>query len=191
MAITIVEYQPRWPDEFRSIAGPLRETVGAAARRIDHIGSTSVPGLAAKDIIDIQLTTDHLDHPAIGPALIALGYTWHDDVTRDHEPPGTAVPPAQLLKRMASRRVGSPHVNLHVRVEGAFNQRYAHVCRDYLRAHPHTTAAYAEVKRQLARYFPDDIDAYYNIKDPAFDLFMGAASEWAERTSWQPGPSDA
>jgi GrpB-like predicted nucleotidyltransferase (UPF0157 family) len=191
MAITIVEYQPRWPDEFRSIGGALREALGTAARRIDHIGSTSVPGLAAKDTIDIQLTTDDLDDAVIRSAMSALGYQWHDDITSDHAPPGTDTPPQQLTKRLASRRVQTPYVNAHVRVEGTFNQRYALLCRDYLRAHPPTAAAYAEIKRQLARYFPDDIDAYYDIKDPAFDLFMSAAPEWVEHTGWEPGPSDA
>jgi GrpB-like predicted nucleotidyltransferase (UPF0157 family) len=191
MAITIVEYQPRWPDQFRAIGASLRDALGTTAHRIDHIGSTSVPGLAAKDIIDIQVTTDALDDPIIGPTMSALGYDWHDDLTSDHAPPGTSPPPYQLAKRVASRRAVTPHVNVHVRVDGAFNQRYALICRDYLRAHPSTAAAYGEIKRQLARHFPDDIAAYYDIKDPALDLFMSAAPEWVEHTGWKPGPSDA
>ena len=64
------------------------------------------------------------------------------------------------------------------------------LCRDFLRTHPPTRDAYAEIKRQLVRYFPDDVDAYYDIKDPAFDLFMTAAREWAEWSRWAPSASD-
>ncbi len=191
MAITIVEYQPRWPEQFRAIGTSLRHALGTTARRIDHVGSTSVRGLAAKDIIDIQVTTDVLDDPIIGRAMSALGYDWHDDLRSDHAPPGTSLPPYQLAKRVASRRAVTPHVNLHVRVEGSFNQRYALLCRDYLRAHPATADAYGQIKRRLAHHFADDIEAYYDIKDPALDLFMSAATDWVERTGWKPGRSDA
>lgn len=65
------------------------------------------------------------------------------------------------------------------------------LCRDFLRAHPSTAGAYGEVKRQLARHFGDDVEGYYDIKDPAFDLFMSVAGEWAESSTWALGPSDA
>jgi hypothetical protein len=51
--------------------------------------------------------------------------------------------------------------------------------------------AYAEIKRQLARYFPDDADAYYDIKDPVCDALMAGALEWAKLCNWTPGPSEA
>ena len=54
-------YQSRWPDEFQTIASSLRQGLGDLALRIDHIGSPSVPGLAAKDVIDIQITVSKLD----------------------------------------------------------------------------------------------------------------------------------
>ena len=81
--------------------------------------------------------------------------------------------------------------NLHIRARDRFNQRYPLLCRDYLRAHPDAAAAYAEIKRQLARRFADDADAYYDIKDPVFDVIMAGAREWAERTAWQEPASDA
>ena len=83
-----------------------------------------------------------------------------------------------------------PKTHVHVRVDGRFNQRYALLCRDYLRTHQVTREAYAEVKYQLARYFANNVEAYCDIKDPAFDLFMAGAWEWAEWTNWQPAPPD-
>jgi GrpB-like predicted nucleotidyltransferase (UPF0157 family) len=189
--IEILEYQPRWPEEFRVIGSRLREALGDAALRIDHIGSTSVAGLAAKDVIDVQVTVADLEHPGVRPALEGMGLTWRENVTGDHLPPGISLPAGELEKRYAQARAPQRGAHVHVRVEGRFNQRYALLCRDYLRAHPGTRDAYAEVKRQLARYFPNDVEAYYDIKDPAFDLFMSGAWEWAEFTNWQVGASDA
>jgi GrpB-like predicted nucleotidyltransferase (UPF0157 family) len=77
-----------------------------------------------------------------------------------------------------------------VRLRGAANQRYALLFQDYLRVHPMGAAAYAQVKLALARYHADDIDAYYDIKDPVCDIIMAAAESWAAATQWEPGPSD-
>ncbi len=86
--IDIVEYQERWPHDFRGLAGELRARLGAVAVRIDHIGSTSVPGLAAKDVIDIQVTVDAVEpDDAHVCALQAAGHRLRDGVTRDHRPP--------------------------------------------------------------------------------------------------------
>ena len=62
-SIEIVPYDENWPREFAEIAGPLRAALGEVALRIDHIGSTSVPGLAAKDIIDVHVTVQDFDVP--------------------------------------------------------------------------------------------------------------------------------
>ena len=69
-------------------------------------------------------------------------------------------------------------------------KRYALLCRDYLRAHPATAEAYAELKRRLAAHMPDTM-TYADVKDPAVDLIALAAEDWAVATGWQPGPSDA
>jgi GrpB-like predicted nucleotidyltransferase (UPF0157 family) len=187
--IEIIEYQTRWLEEFRTLGSMLRGALGGAASRIDHIGSTSVPGLAAKDVIDVQITVQSLEHPRLRPVLEGLGLTCRS-IMYDHTPPGMTLEASELEKFMAST-LEPRRVHVHVRLEGRFNQRYALLCRDYLRTHDDTRDAYAQVKRQLARYFPNDVDAYYDIKDPAFDLFMSGAWEWARFTNWQPGDSDA
>src|SRR5947209_19448959 len=95
--LVIVPYNPRWPEEFRSIAGELRAVVGDRAERIDHIGSTAVPGLAAKDVIDIQITVASLDasEPLVH-ALQGLGFVKSPELAQDHLPHG----------RSEERRVG-------------------------------------------------------------------------------------
>ena len=77
-----------------------------------------------------------------------------------------------------------------MRVLGRANQRYALLFRDFLRGHPATAAAYAELKRRLAENLADP-DTYPDVKDPAVDLIYLAAEEWAAATRWQPGPTDA
>ena len=75
-------------------------------------------------------------------------------------------------------------------VAHAGNQRYALLCRDYLRSQPRAADAYGEIKAQLAGYFPNDADAYYAIKDPVFDVLMAGAEVWAATTHWREPPSD-
>ncbi len=77
-----------------------------------------------------------------------------------------------------------------MRRQGRANQRYALLFRDYLRAHPATAEAYAELKRRLAQYLADP-KMYPEVKDPAVDLIYLAAEDWAAATNWQAGPSDA
>jgi GrpB-like predicted nucleotidyltransferase (UPF0157 family) len=187
--IEIVDYQERWPREFRTIGARLRELLGSSALRVDHIGSTAVPGLPAKDVIDVQVTVTELDESL--DRIFAQGGYARRPPTADHRPPGAELPDVELEKRLVAAPVGERLTNIHVRVAGRFNQRYALLCRDYLRSHPEAARAYAEVKRALAGIVGDDEAAFYAVKDPVFDILIAAAEEWASTTGWQPGPSDA
>ena len=77
-----------------------------------------------------------------------------------------------------------------MRVQGRANQRYPLLFRDYLRTHPATAEAYAELKRRLAQHLADP-KTYPDVKDPAVDLIYLAAEDWASVTGWHPGRSDA
>ncbi len=188
--IEIVPYDQRWPMEFHHIAVPLRKAMGDLAVRIDHIGSTAVPGLAAKDIIDVQVTVSSLDRKMLVPALAPLGYTLKEDITGDHVPPGQDNQPEQWSKLFFRAPEGQRRTNLHIRQAGRANQRYALLFRDYLRADPRATGAYRQVKEALARLHPEDIEAYYDVKDPVCDIIIGAAEHWANAISYTPGPAD-
>jgi GrpB-like predicted nucleotidyltransferase (UPF0157 family) len=188
--IEIVAYQSAWPGEFQRIAEALSRSLGNAAERIDHIGSTAVPGLCAKDVVDIQLTVARLA-PGIAQQLSALGFERCPDIQGDHVPPGCDGSAAGWAKFFFVQPAGERRINLHVREAGCLNQRYALLFRDYLRAHPSTAAAYGELKRRLAAALADD-DCYPDVKDPAVDLIWFAAEAWAARTAWSidpPGPA--
>lgn len=188
--ITIVPYDPTWPSEFIKLARPLRDTLGLVAVRIDHIGSTSVPGLPAKDIIDIQITVADFEEP-LTSKLESLGFTRLVEYSNDHRPPTADGPDSDWEKRYFKRPTEMRPMNLHVRAERRPNQRYPILFRDYLRGHPMATGAYALIKQHLSRMHPDDIEFYYDIKDPVCDIVIDAAEEWARLTSWHMGPSDA
>ncbi len=192
MTIVIVDHRLAWRDEFAVVGAALRAALGERARAIHHIGSTSVPGLAAKDVIDVQVTVDMLGDDLRPPVEGAgLGLEWLDAIDGDHTPPGATVAAAEVAKRIAVARAPHRRVNVHLRVGGRWNHRYALLCRDFLRAQPGAAAAYAEVKRQLARHLPDDGEAYDDVKDPVVDILMAGAELWATATDWTMPPSDA
>ena len=190
--ILIEPYSDRWPGQFAEIAARLRSLLGDRAVRIDHIGSTAVPGLAAKPVIDVQVTVREL---ADADRLVGAGFDekvgfWdhRPPGAEDHRPPGADGPDADWRKRFFNPATG--RANIHVRVVGRPNQRYPLLFRDYLRAHPDAARAYEELKRGLARHLPD-IGTYTDVKDPACDLIAIAAEAWAAETGWDSGSSDA
>lgn len=182
--ITIVPYDPRWPAEFAAIRATLHAALGDLALRIDHIGSTAVPGLAAKDRIDIQITVHDLA-PQAEEALRRYGYERSLRIDYDHCPPGVEGPASDWEKWFFNSPEIHRPANIHMRIEGRANQRYALLFRDYLRTHRMAAQAYGQVKMALVRYHADDIDAYYDMKDPVCDIIMAGAEDWAQSTQWQ------
>jgi GrpB-like predicted nucleotidyltransferase (UPF0157 family) len=189
-AVEIVEYDESWPDAFSDVASRLRMILGDRASRIDHIGSTSVAGLASKDVIDIQVSViQDSDLDGVARELEKAGWTPRPDINRDHEVPG-ALEELARRKRFLNEPPGYRRVNIHVRVIGQANQRYPLLFRDYLRAHPFSAQAYATLKRDLAHLLHDDYDRYAEMKDAACDLIYFAAEDSVQAVGWSVGPSD-
>ena len=184
--VVIEPYSERWPGDFARLGRRLRNVLGERALRIDHIGSTAVPGLDAKDLIDVQVAVADLAdaNPLGGAGLVEFV------PVRDHEPPGAETAADGWAKRLFQSPPDERRANIHVRVDGRPNTRYALLFRDYLRAHPAAAAAYADLKRRLAEELRD-VGRYSDVKDAACDLIVVAAEEWATATGWEPGPSDA
>jgi GrpB-like predicted nucleotidyltransferase (UPF0157 family) len=178
--IEIVPYNPAWPSEFEAIRANLTAALGPLALRVDHIGSTAVPGLGAKDVIDVQVTVEALS-PEVTERLRAAGYEQREELRYDHVPPGADEDPRLWAKLVFVQPPEQRRAHIHVRQAGNPNQRYPLLFRDYLRAHPHSAGAIERVKRALAARHADDKEAYYDIKDPVYDLIWDAAQEWAAR----------
>jgi GrpB-like predicted nucleotidyltransferase (UPF0157 family) len=183
--VEIVPYQEWWPREFAEIAATLRAALGELAPRVDHIGSTSVPGLASKDRIDIQIGVASLAaRNALAAALTPLGYELRGAIAEDHCPAGEVEEPDEWRKLFFAPAAGQRAQNVHVREIGRRNWRYAMLFRDYLRSHPAAAAGYAELKRRLAALPGIDTGVYADTKDPVCDIIMAAAEDWAARTAW-------
>jgi GrpB-like predicted nucleotidyltransferase (UPF0157 family) len=187
--VEIVDYRPAWRDDFAQLAAAQRAALGALALRIDHIGSTSVPGLCAKDVIDVQVSVAALD-AAVIDAFTRAGYTRTQKISRDHRPPDSVGPDSDWEKLYFRPPPGQRRTHTHVRVLGRPNQRYALLFRDYLIAHPQTAAAYGELKRRLAVSLANPAD-YPDVKDPACDLIYFPARQWAAAIAWEPSSTDA
>ena len=183
--IVIQTYKASWPAEFNATRVQLASLLGERARRIAHIGSTSVPGLGAKDIIDVQIGVDDLGRD-IELKLSAAGYEFVATHASDHLPEGDKGSRNRWMKLFFRTQPGVRPCNVHVRVQGHPNFRYALLFRDYLRAHDGARLAIEVVKRQLARLHGNDVDAYYALKDPVYDLIWEAANEWASYSGWCP-----
>ncbi|MET7859278.1 GrpB family protein [Streptomyces sp. NPDC005318] len=177
--VEIVDYEPAWPAMFAELGSGLRGALGDVAARIDHIGSTSVPGLAAKPVIDIQISVRSFEPlDAFRLPLEAIGFVY-----RAENPERT--------KRYFRETPGRRRTHVHVRCLGSFSQQFPLLFRDYLRCHPADTTEYAAVKRRWAAEFQDDRHGYTEAKDPFVWSVIRRADAWAQHTGWTPGPSDA
>lgn len=185
MNIVIHPYNPAWPEEFEVIRADLIEAAGAHILQVDHIGSTSVPGLGAKDIIDIQITVAEISEELLD-ALRRAGYVHKAHIDRDHVPLGEDETPSLWHKAIFVEQPGKRRANIHIRINGNPNQRYPLLFRDYLRAHPNSARSIELIKREIAKRHGDDVETYYDIKDPVYDLIWDAAQDWARYTNWSP-----
>ncbi|WP_158891206.1 dephospho-CoA kinase [Amycolatopsis anabasis] len=182
----ISPYDETWPAQAARAIARLRAVAGDKALRIDHIGSTSVPGLPAKDIVDLQLTVATLDDAdALADAVSDAGFPrasgeWWDDPQEE----GAPVWP----KRFHFGGDPGRPVNLHVRSTETPAWRLALLFPEYLRAHPAARDSYAEVKWRLAREHAADgsVDAYANEKQHWVNAIFDQAEEWATKTGWSP-----
>ena len=184
--VVLSEPLVRWQADFAAIAERLRDALGPLALRVEHIGSTSIPGLAAKDVIDVQVSVAELSDQ-VACALRRAGFAapFGTDRVRDHVPAGWADDASAWDKQYFGLRGRERDANVHVRVAGAPNERYALLFRDYLRADDEARAGWEQVKRRLAAELPDR-DAYALAKDPLTDELMRAAEAWAAATGWRP-----
>lgn len=181
--IIILPYQESWKAEFLTIGKNLRSIVGDSVLRIDHIGSTAVPNLGAKDVIDIQITVNKLEETLFQGRLERANYV----IKRDYSDNFVGLPnDSQELKKFFVRELeGQRRTHIHIREIGRFNQRFPLLFRDYLRASSPTRLAYNKIKVRLAELFPESIDGYLSVKDPLMDLIYEAATHWGQCTEWR------
>ena len=187
--LVIVAPDPSWPAQADRLMARLRRAWGAAASEIDlaHIGSTSIPGMPAKDVVDLQLVVDdpvNLDEPDRATRLAEGGWvpapgSWWD---RAHGADAEARWPKRLVLGTDPGRA----VTLHVRARRSPAARRALLLRDWMTAVPQASSEYIELKTDLQGRLAR-VEDYARAKEPWFASAFARAERWAERTGWTPG----
>jgi GrpB-like predicted nucleotidyltransferase (UPF0157 family) len=171
LPVELVDPDPGWPYRFEELRARLAATLGPVAVRIDHVGSTSVPGLVAKPILDVQVSVVDIDDEArYRDAVESIGV-----VLRSREPEHRYFRPPP----------GAPRtVHVHVCPTGSDWERVHLLFRDYLRAHPERATAYGELKRALLPAYGADRLGYTEAKSPFIEETLDLAEAWAAETDW-------
>ncbi len=169
-SIVLRDWDASWSTRFEQERQRISSVLGGVARRVEHIGSTSVPGLIAKPIIDIQLSVDDVEEETsyVGP-MEEAGY-----VLRVREP--------------GHRMLRTPDlaVNIHVCASGSDWERQHLLFRDWLRRSPDDRARYAAVKLLLAGRDWQDINEYADAKSAVITEIKERAESWAAVAGWCP-----
>lgn len=185
---------PAWPDVAARLIGRLKMICGERALRIDHIGSTAVPGLDAKDVIDLQITVQNLTvADELAEPLAEAGFPRMEHIISDDPKPvyvGGETDPAIWEKRLHGGADPARPVHIHLRVDGWPGQQFDVLFRDWLRADDAARGEYLELKNRAATAaaahtdYPEALAAYVDGKAPWFDGAYHRAREWADRTGW-------
>jgi dephospho-CoA kinase len=175
----LVPYNAEWSDQAQRIVNRIETACGAKVLRVDHIGSTAVPGLDAKDVIDIQVTVASLEvADAIADALAGAGYPRIEAITADVAHTDDA---SLWRKRIHGAADPGRPGNVHIRVDGWPNQQFALLFRDWLIANPEVQREYIGIKRKAQQ-----ASDYPEAKEPWFADAYRRAWEWADATGWRP-----
>ena len=158
-SVVVLPYDARWEQAFAQIRDELQEALGPLALSIEHVGSTSVRGLSAKPIIDIDVVIR--DDAAFGAARAALekiGYRHEGDLG--------------IAGREAFKYDGKEHLqkhHLYVCPRDSKELKRHIAFRDYLRSHPEAARAYSRIKEEGAALWPDDMEKYIRHKSPLIE----------------------
>jgi GrpB-like predicted nucleotidyltransferase (UPF0157 family) len=176
--VEVVPYDERWPGLFARWRQRLEKALGGAAARIEHVGSTAVPGLPAKPVVDVLVgIADVENEDAYVPAIESL-----EVALRSREPGHRYFRPAGDRPRI---------VQIHVCNAGGEWERERLLFRDYLRADGAAREAYARLKQELADSYRDDRLAYNEGKTAFILDTLEEAEAWGRRTGWRPQPPSA
>ncbi len=160
----MADYDPAWPERFRELRNRIEAALGPLALAIEHVGSTSVPNMCAKPIIDVDVVVRPEDVPAAVSAVEALGYRHEGNVGSEG--------------REAFRWVADfPEHHLYICPEGSPALERHVLVRDYLREHPGAAREYAELKKQLAQKYHDNRTKYQKAKSEFVDALLEKARQ--------------
>lgn len=185
----LVPPNPDWNRQASLLMARIHAAAPADILAVDHIGSTAIPGLEAKDVIDLQLAVEDLaDADRIAPLLAAAGFPPWPNVIADHPRPSYP-DPAHWRKRLHGNADPGRAVNLHIRAAGSPGWRYALCFRDWLRADAAALEAYRIEKRRVAALHANDTSTMgYAVDKEAWftDVAAPGMEQWVQRSGWTP-----
>jgi len=182
----LVDPDPRWPVDARRLAARVSRAAGGA--RVDHIGSTAIAGMPAKDVIDLQLTVpDMQTADDLAPVLREAGFPVAAGFDRDNPHPDGA-DQRDWCQRLHQNADPGRSINLHLRVTDSAGWRWALLFRDWLTADPSVAADYLALKRSLAAAHAGEptVAGYAEAKEPWMAAAYGRGMAWAGATGWRP-----
>lgn len=161
--VIVVPYNPTWKSDFEKIKAELEPVISDLILGVEHVGSTSVEGLSAKPIIDIDvIIPDYSIFHDVAERLYAMGYIYEGNLG--------------IEGREAFRYENKPHLqehHLYVCPQDSKELRRHITFRNYLREHPEAAARYGKVKEEAAKLYPDDIEKYLEYKSPCIrEIYM-------------------
>lgn len=183
--LDIAPYDEEWPRAADRVVERIGAALGDRAPEIEHVGSTAVPGMPGKDVIDVQVGVRSLgeaDDPAFVAALTEAGFPRVEDYRMDH-PTDDLADPSLWVKRFHGSSDPGQVVHVHVRELGSAGWQYALLFRDWLRSDPAAAQEYVEVKRVVAADAPSTA-AYAEAKAPWFNTIWPRMQSFAQRTGW-------
>lgn len=183
--VLLSEYREEWAEEYEELAATLRQLELDARGAIEHVGSTSILGIVAKDVVDAQVRVSELNAEAITARFTAVGFRCRPEEWNNHEVTRRGVIP----KLVFAPPLGCRRVNVHVRTDGTQGARDTLLFRDYLRSEAEQRIRWAEFKRSIVESAGTiDLARYGQAKQARWGELMCQADAWAENQKWQVSP---
>jgi len=154
--VVVLPYDEAWKKDFEEIKAELMAVLDGLVLSVEHVGSTSVPGLAAKPIIDIDVVIEDTDcFEKVKTALETIGYQHEGDL---------GIPDREAFKYDGKEHLRKHHLYVCAKDSDELKRHLSF--RDYLRTHPDAVKEYGRIKEEGARLYPNDIDSYIEYKAP-------------------------
>ncbi|WP_373231328.1 GrpB family protein [Cohnella sp.] len=176
--VIIETYNEEWPALFDHLGTQIKTELKSSVIRVDHIGSTAVPSLAAKPILDIQISILDLNKiDFVRNRLEGIGFQYRQDNP-------------DLTKRYFRETENNRRTHIHIREHGSWSEQFNLLFRDYLRKHENERDEYAKLKYDLAKKYRDQRAKYIEGKTKTIWNIMLKANKWSQEIGWKPSGPD-
>jgi len=183
-AVALVPHKAEWQAEYAELAATLRSLDLASLGIIEHVGSTSIPDLVAKDVIDVQIRIEELDAELVIGRFTLAGFRHRPEPWNNLEATRLGVYP----KLAFAPPIGVRHANVHVRAQSSPGAHDTLLFRDYLRAEDEPRRHWGDLKQSIVQGKNVDPGTYGQAKQAAWAELMAGADQWELEHEWRPRP---